>query len=181
MYWARVGRPVDPMTTTSLKKGDLAPDFTLESTLGHVVRLQDYRGKGSVVVYFYPKAGTSVCTAEACSFRDHLSEFTGKGVTVLGISTDDLPSLKKFQADNHLNFPLLSDHEGKVAEAYGVRASMKGQTVAQRVTFLVGSDGRIETAQMLWDVGSTIADLPSHTQDVVNHVGSLAQQLPRKG
>ena len=169
------------MPTTPLKKGDLAPDFALESTLGHPVRLKDYREKGPVVVYFYPKAGTSVCTAEACSFRDHLPEFTGRGATVLGISTDDLPALQKFQADNHLNFPLLSDRDGKVAEAYGVRATMKGQTVAQRVTYLVDREGRIEEAQVLWDVGTPISDLPSHTQGVVDHVGKLVYQLPRKG
>ncbi len=180
MYWARVALAVDPMSTAPLRKGDLAPDFELESTLGHPVRLKDYLGRGSVVVYFYPKAGTSVCTAEACSFRDHLPEFTGKGATILGLSTDDLPALKKFQADNHLNFPLLSDREGKVADSYGVRASMKGQTVAQRVTFLVSPEGRIEDAQVLWDITTPIADLATHTQGVVDHVGNLAHQLPRK-
>jgi peroxiredoxin Q/BCP len=168
------------MSSTPLKQGDLAPDFALESTLGHPVRLQDYRGKGPVVVYFYPKASTSVCTAEACSFRDHLSDFTSKGATVLGISTDDLPALKKFQADNHLNFPLLSDPEGKVAQAYGVRGSMKGQTVAKRVTFLVGPDGHIQTVQTLWDLEAPIPDLASHTQDVVKHVGTLAEKLSKK-
>src|SRR5207245_3021766 len=104
---------------TMLAVGDRAPDFTLPADDGRKASLKDLRGK-KVVLYFYPKDDTTGCTKEACSFRDNLGRVTSKGAVLLGVSRDDTRSHVKFKDKYHLNFPLLSDDEGKVTTAYDV-------------------------------------------------------------
>src|SRR5215469_6103603 len=91
-----------------LAAGDQAPDFTLPDDTGKQISLSDYRGR-SVVVYFYPAAGTPGCTKQACDFRDNLAELNDAGFDVLGISPDKPEKLAKFRAAEGLTFPLLSD------------------------------------------------------------------------
>src|SRR5947209_14672024 len=131
---------------TMLTEGDRAPDFTLPADDGRKVSLKDFRGK-KVVLYFYPKDDTPGCTKEACSFRDNLGRVTSKGAVVLGVSRDDAASHGKFRDKYHLNFPLLSDDEGKVTEAYGVwkKKNLYGREHfgIERTTFLIDEDGKI--------------------------------------
>lgn len=101
-----------------LNVGETAPDFTLTAADGTTVTLSDLHGQ-SVIVYFYPAAGTPGCTKQACDFRDSLQSLTVHGYHVLGISPDTPAKLAKFVQSQQLTFPLLSDPEHQVAEAWG--------------------------------------------------------------
>jgi peroxiredoxin Q/BCP len=140
------------MTTdpAQLNVGDPAPDFTATAVggkygTGKVVRLEDFRGT-PVVLYFYPKDDTPGCTAQACGLRDSWSEFEG-GAEIFGVSIDSAASHGKFIAKYNLPFPLLSDPEKKIVNAYGVwvEKSMYGKKYmgAERTTFVVDGRGRI--------------------------------------
>ena len=129
--------------------GDPAPEFALPDDNGTIHRLADQRGRWTVV-YFYPEDDTPGCTTEACAFRDANDDLVAAGATVWGISPDDAASHGRFRAKFHLNFPLLSDEDHAVAEAYGVwlPRTKEGRTSMriQRSTFLIGPDGRIAHA-----------------------------------
>ena len=136
--------------TTRLAPGDAAPDFTLPDADEKPVSLADYRGR-RVVVYFYPAAGTPGCTKQACDFRDSLTELNGAGLEVLGISPDKPAKLAKFRDKEGLTFPLLSDADKEVLNAWGAygEKQMYGKTVTGviRSTFVVDPEGKIEVAQ----------------------------------
>lgn len=127
-------------------EGDEAPDFTLPDDEGDEVTLSDLRGR-PVVVYFYPRDDTPGCTLEARSFRDAMPDLADRDVAVLGISDDDADSHARFRDKHDLNFPLLADTDGEVADAYGVwvEKQMFGNEFmgVHRATFLVDADGRI--------------------------------------
>jgi len=131
---------------TSLQKGDKAPTFTLTSAGGEEISLTDFKGK-HVVLYFYPKDDTSGCTKEACSFRDNIAVIKKKGAVVLGISADGVKSHQKFTEKYDLNFPLLSDENKEVVQAYGVwkKKSFMGRsyTGIERTTFVIDEQGKI--------------------------------------
>ena len=135
------------MAVIELNVGDAAPDFRLSSTEGREISLKEFRGKKNVVLYFYPKDDTPGCTKEACSFRDERSKFDKKDAVILGVSFDDLESHTKFVGKYKLPFPLLSDADKKVAEAYGVykEKSMYGRTYMgiERSTFVIDKEGKI--------------------------------------
>ena len=135
--------------TTRLTPGDTAPDFTLPDADDKPVSLADYRGR-RVVVYFYPAAGTPGCTKEACDFRDSLTELNGAGLDVLGVSPDKPAKLARFRDKEGLTFPLLSDADKDVLNAWGAfgEKQMYGKTVTGviRSTFLVDAEGKIEEA-----------------------------------
>ena len=135
---------------TRLSAGDRAPAFSLPDPDGKKVALKDFRGQ-RVVVYFYPAAMTPGCTKQACDFRDNLREFSDAGFAVVGISPDKPEKLAKFRDAEQLTFPLLSDPERKVLEAYGAYGEklMYGKKVTGviRSTFVVGPDGKLEAAQ----------------------------------
>jgi len=135
---------------TQLKAADPAPDFTLPDADGNPVSLSDFRGR-RVIVYFYPAAMTPGCTTEACDFRDNLAELNGTGVAVIGISPDPVEKLAQFRAQESLTFPLLSDPDKKVLNAYGAYGEKNnyGKVVLGviRSTFVVDPDGKIEQAQ----------------------------------
>ena len=135
--------------TMKLSPGDAAPDFTLPTDEGSFT-LSDHRGS-SVIVYFYPAAMTPGCTTEACDFRDNLNSLVGAGYVVVGISPDKVDSLAKFRAKEHLTFPLASDPDKKVLDAYGAfgEKSLYGKLVQGviRSTFVVGPDGAIVLAE----------------------------------
>jgi peroxiredoxin Q/BCP len=123
------------------KAGDKAPLFTGQDQDGKTVNLADFLGKKNVLLYFYPKDFTGGCTKEACGFRDRLGELQKDNVEVIGVSFDSAASHKQFIGKYNLNFPLLADSDGKIADAYGVR--MEGKNMAKRVSFLIGTDGKI--------------------------------------
>ncbi len=130
----------------TLEAGDRAPAFTLQDQDGNRHRLSEYRGQ-TVVLYFYPRDETPGCTKQACNFRDHYGEIQGQGAIVLGVSTDDAETHRKFRAHHELPFPLLVDTDAKVSTKYGSwgekvlygRKSI-GMT---RSTFIIGPDGRL--------------------------------------
>ncbi|OGD45971.1 peroxiredoxin [Candidatus Bathyarchaeota archaeon RBG_16_57_9] len=103
----------------NIKLGDEAPDFTLPDQDGGQVTLSNFRGRSSVVLYFYPKDFSLGCTTQACGFRDSYEDFTDLGAVVIGVSGDTVESHKKFIEDYLLPFTLLSDQDGKVRKLYG--------------------------------------------------------------
>jgi thioredoxin-dependent peroxiredoxin len=134
---------------TALKAGDPAPDFEGTTTDGKHVALKDYRGR-KLVMYFYPMDDTPGCTKQACSLRDHNADIAAKGAAILGVSTQDEASHRKFTDKYKLNFPLLADTGGKVGRAYGTLggggliSKMKAAAgMADRVTFVIDENGRI--------------------------------------
>jgi peroxiredoxin Q/BCP len=141
---------------TVLETGDAAPDFTLPDQDGNPVSLSEFSGQ-KVIVYFYPAASTPGCTTEACDFRDNLNSLASAGYQVLGLSKDELPALKKFQHEQNLNFPLLSDPDLSVHHAYGTfgQKSMYGKLIdgTRRSTFVVNEDGTLQLA--LYNVKAT--------------------------
>jgi peroxiredoxin Q/BCP len=153
----------------SLEIGDKAPSFTLPSDGGSKVSLKDFTGK-PVVLYFYPKDDTSGCTAEACAFRDQLPDFSKLKTAVIGVSRDDAASHDKFKTKYRLSFPLASDEDGKVCEAYGVwtEKSMYGRKYMgiERSTFLI--DGKC----MLRGVWRKVK-VPGHVEAVLEAVKAL--------
>lgn len=135
------------MSEVALKEGEVAPDFSLPSTLGKNISLKDYRGK-KVVLYFYPKDDTPGCTKEACAFRDDLKKYEKVDAVILGVSLDDLDSHQKFIKKYNLPFLLLSDTDARVSKAFGVYKlkNMYGKQFwgIVRTTFLIDEKGKIE-------------------------------------
>ena len=119
--------------------GDAAPEFDLTDAGGQRVRLSDFRGKRSVVLYFYPKDDTPGCTKEACSFRDSYEAFKDAGAEVIGVSSDSEASHQKFTEKFKLPFTLVADVGGSVRKRYGVPATLG--LLPGRVTFVVDRDG----------------------------------------
>ncbi len=125
----------------SPKTGDPAPLATGVDQDGKTWKLADLIGKKIVLLYFYPKDDTPGCTKEACGFRDRISELKNDNVQVIGVSFDSPESHRKFIAKYNLEFPLIADTDGKIAEAYGAR--IPGREMAKRISFLIGLDGKI--------------------------------------
>lgn len=134
-----------PDTMAMISEGQPAPGFALPASTGATVSLDDFKGNKTVVLYFYPKDDTPGCTKEACSFRDESAEFEKVGAVVLGVSRDSLASHQKFRDKYSLSFPLLSDVDGTVTEAYGVwqEKNMYGKKSMGivRSTFVIDRDG----------------------------------------
>src|ERR1700682_2411776 len=123
------------------KVGDKAPLIEGKDQDGKTWKLADEIGKKVVLIYFYPKDDTPGCTKEACGFRDRIGDLQKDKVEVIGVSFDSGESHQKFISKYSLNFPLLADTDGKIADAYGVR--MPSKNMARRVSFLIGLDGKI--------------------------------------
>ena len=134
---------------TRLEAGDTAPPFELLDQHGKRVRLQDFRGR-TLLVYFYPEADTPGCTAQSCSVRDHRQDLAGIGMDVVGISPDQPDKQLAFDQKYRLGFPLLSDPDHAIADAWGTwgEKSRDGRTYQGiiRSSFLVDEDGRVERA-----------------------------------
>ncbi|BCW46003.1 thioredoxin-dependent thiol peroxidase [Arthrobacter sp. StoSoilB5] len=130
--------------------GDVAPDFTLRDQDGNDVNLSDFRGR-KTIVYFYPAASTPGCTKEACDFRDSLASLQAAGYEVVGVSPDSIKALAKFAGEEQLTFPVLSDEDHSVADAYGAWGEKKnyGRTYMGliRSTIVVDPDGKVHLAQ----------------------------------
>jgi len=145
--------------------GDAAPEFEGPTADGSRVGLGAFRGRQNVVLYFYPKDDTRGCTLEACSFRDRLQSLRALWTEVVGVSVDTVDSHRAFSDKYHLNFPLVSDHDGRICRMYGVLGD-DGEH-ARRTTFIIGKDGRI--ARVFRDVDAT-----RHTHEVVEALKRLA-------
>jgi peroxiredoxin Q/BCP len=154
------------MTDDRLSAGAEAPAFTLSDKDGSPVALSQFRGK-KVILYFYPAASTPGCTTQACDFRDNMASLQSAGYVVLGVSKDKGAALQKFATEENLSFPLLSDPDLAVHNAYGTygEKSMYGKTVMGviRSTFVIDENGVL--TQALYNVKAT------------GHVASLKDKL----
>ncbi|MCI2228363.1 thioredoxin-dependent thiol peroxidase [Polaribacter sp. MSW13] len=132
---------------TALKIGDKAPQFEANNQEGNTIKLSDYAGK-KLVLFFYPKASTPGCTAEACDLRDNYQSFLAKGYDVLGVSADSAKRQQNFINKNELPFPLLADEDKVVINAFDVWGPKKfmGREYdgIHRTTFVIDETGIIE-------------------------------------
>lgn len=129
-----------------LKKGDKAPDFEGVDQNGKSIKSSDYKGKKHVI-FFYPKASTPGCTAQACDLRDNEEALNAKGYEIIGVSADSVRRQKNFATKNDLNYPLIADEERKIIEAFGVwgRKKFMGREFdgIHRTTFIINEQGVI--------------------------------------
>jgi len=130
-----------------LKVGDKAPDSLGIDQNENTISLKDYEGK-KVVLYFYPKANTPGCTAEACNLNDNLERLKAKGYEIIGVSADSVKTQKSFAEKYHLNFPLIADTDKNIIKSYGAwgKKKMYGKEYEgiMRYTFLISEDGIIQ-------------------------------------
>lgn len=149
---------------TTLKIGDKAPDFEAKDQAGNTIKLSDYAGK-KLVLFFYPKASTPGCTAEACDLRDNYKMFLSKGYDVLGVSADSARRQQNFINKNELPYPLLADEDKTVINAFGVWGPKKfmGREYdgIHRTTFIIDENGMLE------DV-ITKVKTKEHTNQILN-------------
>jgi thioredoxin-dependent peroxiredoxin len=146
-----------------LKAGETAPDFHALSTTGDYVSLRALRGK-KVILYFYPKAFTPGCTAEARRFRDNYDELRAYGAEVIGVSVDQHGTQCRFAARHELRFPLVADHDKAISKAYGVL--WPGLPLDKRVTFVIDEEG-------------TIAAVFRHEFQVTKHLDDVTRFLQK--
>jgi peroxiredoxin Q/BCP len=123
----------------AIKVGDPAPDVTATAQDGTRVALADFRGRQPVVLFFYPKDGTPICTKEVCAFRDAYEDFVKAGAAVIGISSDSEERHQEFAATHRLPFHLLSDTDGALRKAFGVPKTLG--IMAGRVTYVIDREG----------------------------------------
>lgn len=126
---------------SKLNEGDAVPDFTATATDGRQIRLRDFIGRTGLVIFFYPKDGTRICTAEACAFRDSYTLFTEAGFEVIGISGDSAESHSLFASEHRLPFPLIADQDGALRRLFGVPRVFG--IFPGRVTYVINSAGTI--------------------------------------
>lgn len=132
---------------STLKEGDKVPDFQAQDQDGNTIKSSDYKGK-KLVVFFYPKASTPGCTAQACNLRDNYKELQDAGYAILGVSADSQKRQSTFKEKYEFPFPLLADEDKKVIEAFGVWGPKKfmGKEYEgiNRTTFLIDENGKVE-------------------------------------
>jgi peroxiredoxin Q/BCP len=153
-----------------VQAGDKAPDFTLSSQAGESIRLSDRLEERVVVLYFYPKDGTTGCTAEACAFRDSYQVFTDAGAEVIGISSDGVARHTAFASRHELPFTLLSDQGGQVRKSYGVPAVLG--VLPGRVTYVIDRKGTVR------HVFSSMTHIGQHISDALEVVRQLQSEQP---
>lgn len=143
--------------------GKPAPDFTLPSTTGEPVSLRQFKGKKTVILYFYPKDETPGCTREACGFRDAFADFERHNAVILGVSNDPMESHHAFRHKHQLPFTLLSDEDASVSKLYGVYKQKnlygKKSMGIERTTFVIDRTGRIAQIYPKVKVDGHIPDL----------------------
>ena len=123
----------------TVRVGDRAPDFSATTQDGQPVSLNDFIGKKALILFFYPKDGTPVCTKEACAFRDSYDQFLDAGAEVIGISSDSDQSHRAFAGRHQLPFPLISDVDGSLRRAFGVSKTLG--LIPGRVTYVIDESG----------------------------------------
>ena len=148
-----------------VKVGETAPDFDGPTWNATRLGLKDFVGKKNVVLYFYPKDDTPGCTKEACSFRDNLRSIRDLGTEIVGVSLDSVESHRKFATKYALPFPLVTDEDKRIANAYGVLRETGNRT--ERVTFLIDKNGKI--AKIFPKV-----DVTSHTEEILAALKELS-------
>jgi thioredoxin-dependent peroxiredoxin len=127
-----------------LKVGQAAPDFDVLTHAGERLRLADHRGRRNVVLYFYPKDFTTICTAEACGFRDMYEEIAKHGAEVIGVSLDTDESHRRFAEKHKIPFPLVSDRDKSITRNYGAISTIRSLLgLAKRLTYIIDKNGVI--------------------------------------
>ncbi len=124
---------------TKIQVGDRAPEFSATAPEGETIRLADFLGKRALVLFFYPKDGTPICTKEVCSFRDSYEQFTAAGAEVIGVSGDSADGHRRFTQQHNLPFQLISDADGSLRKAFGVPKSLG--LFPGRVTYVIDNAG----------------------------------------
>jgi peroxiredoxin Q/BCP len=127
----------------AIQKGDKCPSFKLTDQNGEVFNVDEVIGKDNLVIYFYPKDDSPGCTKQACSFRDAFEDFKEAGARVIGISSDDEKSHKKFAEKHNLPFTLLADSKKVVRKQFGVPTNLLG-LLPGRVTYIVDKEGVVQ-------------------------------------
>lgn len=158
--------------SAKLKVGDPAPQFTATTADGQRVGLSDYIGKRGLVIFFYPKNGTAVCTKEACAFRDSYEKFVDANVEVIGVSSDSNASHQSFAGTHKLSYPLISDADGSLKKLFGVQKTLG--IIPGRVTYVIDKEGIIRmifSAQLASD---------EHVQKALAVVGESSDQPASK-
>jgi peroxiredoxin Q/BCP len=122
-----------------IRVGDKAPDFSATTQDGSTIRLGDYLGQKALVLFFYPKDNSPICTKEACSFRDSYEQFIGAGAEVIGVSSDSADSHKAFAKQHQLSFPLISDEDGSLRKLFGVSSTLG--LLPGRATYVIDTEG----------------------------------------
>ncbi len=158
-------------------EGSAAPDFALADQNGRTHRLGDYAGRW-LVLYFYPRDDTPICTREACRFRDDIGLLDGLDASVVGVSLDDARSHAAFSRKHRLPFPLLSDTGGKTAAAYGSLLNLGFVRFARRRTFIIAPDGRIAARFDKVDPADHATEV-ARTLRSLQEAGSRAQRVVR--
>ena len=141
----------------AIETGSAAPLVTATDQDGKPVKFADVYARGTTLVYFYPKAGTPGCTAQACSLRDAFASLHGKNLQILGVSRDTPEAQKKFQEKNRIPFTLIADTDGVVAKAFGVPGFM-GLPVSSRQSFII-KDGKVVWASLHARTGDHAAEV----------------------
>lgn len=149
----------------SLKAGDAAPEISATTETGAKLDFASVYKKGYTLVYFYPKADTAGCTKQGCSLRDAYADLTKKGVTVIGVSHDDVAAQKAFKEKNHFPFTLIADTDGAVVKAFGV-PNIPATSLATRQAYLVDKNGKIVWADYK-------ASTEKQAQDVLAELAKL--------
>jgi peroxiredoxin Q/BCP len=127
----------------AIQAGDRAPNFTTVTHTGQKLSLADFQGKQAVVLYFYPKDGTAICTKEACAFRDAYEDFVQAGAAVIGVSTDSSESHRSFAEGQRLPFLLISDVDGTLRKLFGVPKTFG--ILPGRVTYVIDREGIVRS------------------------------------
>ncbi|MFO0960944.1 MAG: peroxiredoxin [Isosphaeraceae bacterium] len=155
------------------RTGDPAPDFELPDQDGKLVRLSDYRGRSSVVLFFYPRDETPGCSAEACSFRDEHAAFADSGAEVLGVSGDSPDSHRRFIEHFALPYRLLCDDGDRVRSLYGVKKTLG--LIPGRVTFVIDRDGIVRSSF------SSQFQASRHASEALQAIRGIIEAIPPPG
>jgi peroxiredoxin Q/BCP len=159
--------PLPPEESSVLNVGQEAPLFDVVASNGKSVKLEDYRSKKNVVLFFYPKDFTRVCTAEVCGFRDMYEDLVGKDTEVIGVSLDSDSSHEKFATKHNVPYPLVADKDRSLAKKYEAIGGLGGLLgVTKRVTYVIDKQGKIAGAF-------------DGTFDADPHLGGVKQAIAR--
>jgi peroxiredoxin Q/BCP len=145
-----------------LHEGEQAPDFSLLDSEGVSRSLKDFQGN-AVVLYFFPKAGTPGCTAQACSLRDSYAPFKEQNSIIFGVSYDSVEQLADFKVKHHLPFYLLSDAKKEVAAKYGASRPFFSNVAPHRITFIIDEQGKIIKVM-------PHVTVDTHTQEILDFI-----------
>ena len=149
------------------KIGSKAPDFNLPNANGELVSLTSLSG-GWIVLYFYPRDDSPICTKQACSFRDDMHKLEKLGAKVVGVSIDDGKSHAEFAKKYKLAFPLLSDKDGEIASKYGALTNLGVFKMAKRYTFLIDANGVLRKTYLS-------VDTSKHSQQIIDDLMALTE------